>query len=307
MFKIFIELNASIIQAVPSLHERSFVLRLCRGTILTMFLLYVLPSWGEESYPAECKVLTTLNVRVGESTDYASIGMLYQGDEVVVNSVIYDGSRYWGAINYHGQTGYIAMDYVQYVRPVQQKIGRSHNGGGLSTYRPLMELWDKIQYWSPLSYIVILLLSIVPIRFILNLNYRGILMGFIMALAAGMLSLVLCIKGVLNIGVGFIIVFVVYHVGFIIGLVQSLSDDPWGTILHALARSLNFSFLAGLTERLLEGSSTKDSRGDTNGYSFRCCDNCMYNYTRGSYDVTCNGNYDPNLSPNSKCGSWQHC
>ena len=51
-----------------------------------------------ESYPAQCRVTTTLNVRRGPGTDYSKLGILNKNDCVVVNAVIQNGSTKWGSI-----------------------------------------------------------------------------------------------------------------------------------------------------------------------------------------------------------------
>ncbi|WP_310877321.1 SH3 domain-containing protein, partial [Priestia megaterium] len=63
--------------------------------------------------PAESTTYTvtasTLNVRSGAGTNYASIGSVTKGQKLSVVSK----SGSWYKINYNGRTGYVSSDYVQ--------------------------------------------------------------------------------------------------------------------------------------------------------------------------------------------------
>ena len=105
---------------------------LLRCFIFLLLLFVTTVTVKAESYPANCRVTTTLNVRSGPGTNYTKIGKLYSGNYVVVNSVTTYGSRQWGTITHNGRTGYIATQYVTYISPVQdevqspQQISNSH-------------------------------------------------------------------------------------------------------------------------------------------------------------------------------------
>ncbi|MGI8382725.1 SH3 domain-containing protein [Priestia megaterium] len=68
---------------------------------------------GTTTPPAESTTYTvtasTLNVRSGAGTSYASIGSVTKGQKLSVVSK----SRSWYKINYNGRTGYVSSDYVQ--------------------------------------------------------------------------------------------------------------------------------------------------------------------------------------------------
>ncbi|MCA4157915.1 SH3 domain-containing protein [Priestia megaterium] len=68
---------------------------------------------GKTTPPAESTTYTvtasTLNVRSGAGTSYASIGSVTKGQKLSVVSK----SGSWYKINYNGRTGYVSSDYVQ--------------------------------------------------------------------------------------------------------------------------------------------------------------------------------------------------
>ncbi|PEI50232.1 hypothetical protein CN635_26240 [Priestia aryabhattai] len=70
-------------------------------------------SSGTTAPPAESTTYTvtasTLNVRSGAGTNYASIGSVTKGQKLSVVSK----SGSWYKINYNGRTGYVSSDYVQ--------------------------------------------------------------------------------------------------------------------------------------------------------------------------------------------------
>ncbi|MEW4276572.1 SH3 domain-containing protein, partial [Priestia megaterium] len=70
-------------------------------------------SSGTTAPPAESTTYTvtasTLNVRSGAGTNYASIGSVTKGQKLSVMSK----SGSWYKINYNGRTGYVSSDYVQ--------------------------------------------------------------------------------------------------------------------------------------------------------------------------------------------------
>ncbi|MGG3272440.1 SH3 domain-containing protein [Priestia aryabhattai] len=70
-------------------------------------------SSGTATPPAESTTYTvtasTLNVRSGAGTNYASIGSVTKGQKLSVMSK----SGSWYKINYNGRTGYVSSDYVQ--------------------------------------------------------------------------------------------------------------------------------------------------------------------------------------------------
>lgn len=57
-----------------------------------------------------------LNIRSQPTTNSNRIGRLYNEEEVEVLSVV---NGLWGAINYNGISGWICLDYAQYLRPLE--------------------------------------------------------------------------------------------------------------------------------------------------------------------------------------------
>lgn len=75
---------------------------------------------GEIRLPAEYRVTTNLNVRSLADSYAPTIGTLNRGDRVVVLEILdpyYD--RNWGRIHYGDQNGYVALDYLEYLGPVE--------------------------------------------------------------------------------------------------------------------------------------------------------------------------------------------
>ena len=89
----------------------------------SLFLMFCITTMvvNAESYPAKCRITTTLNIRRGPGTDYSKLGILNKNDLVVVNAVTLNGSSKWGTIDYSGQTAYIALKYVSYIKPIEQE------------------------------------------------------------------------------------------------------------------------------------------------------------------------------------------
>ena len=91
--------------------------------LVTLLLLSFVATAGyAETYPARCRVKTSLNVRSGPSTGYSKIGALSPNSYVTVNSVIQNGSSQWGEIDYNNKTGYVSMRYLAYESPIQEKV-----------------------------------------------------------------------------------------------------------------------------------------------------------------------------------------
>ena len=134
-----------------------------------------------ESYPAYCRVTATLNVRWGPGTEFSKMGKLYRDDQIVVNAVSEHGNREWGTIDYQQQTGYVAMQYVQYLQPVQQAAtsssssspARSDSGGGwFSSVSSFFEHLWTVAKW------VLIILAVLFWQYLLELAiYAGFFAG----------------------------------------------------------------------------------------------------------------------------------
>ena len=115
--------------------------------MLLLLMIFTTTAALAESYPAHCRVTTTLNVRSGPGTGYSKIGMLYRNNMIVVNSVTTNGSRQWGAIDYKGRTGYVATQYLSYQEPVKQEVKnnpQTNNYKRKSTWGSVEDFFDGL-------------------------------------------------------------------------------------------------------------------------------------------------------------------
>ena len=130
---------------IPNKHTQTFL----RFAVLLLLFLTAVVVFAN-SYPAQCKVKTTLNVRRGPGINYSKVGKLYRNEYVVVNSITQSGSRKWGAINYKGQTAYIAIQYVTYIKPIDQQPSTkslfSDNYKSFSLSSILGGIWSIVKY-----------------------------------------------------------------------------------------------------------------------------------------------------------------
>ena len=123
-----------------------------------------------ENYPAQCRVKTNLNIRSGAGTHYRKIGKLYKGSTVVVNSTTYANSRTWGIITYGNQTGYIALQYVEYIEPIDTtpkaepvKAPTPSKGFNLDFVK---NEWLKLLIYAIIGLVVITLLRAIALNFL---------------------------------------------------------------------------------------------------------------------------------------------
>lgn len=142
-----------------------------------------------DRYPANCRVTTTLNVRSGPGTGYSKVGKLYRGNTIVVNSVTFNSSRQWGEIDYYGQTGYVATQYVTYLSPVEQEpaprpqYAHSHSSSSFDG------LWGalKVIFWILLVILCLSFLSEI-IEFLLTAAFLAAIGAVIFWLFGGRAS-----------------------------------------------------------------------------------------------------------------------
>lgn len=129
--------------------------RILRPLLLAVLLLAGSVHAAGESYPAQCRVTTGLNVRSGPGTGYAKMGLLRQGDCITVNGTTYANGRTWGEIDYGGRRGYVAMQYVRYLNAVapapQGKV--KGKAGGFAGF--LKGVWS-VARWLLLVVVVVL-------------------------------------------------------------------------------------------------------------------------------------------------------
>jgi len=154
-----------------------------------------------QSYPAQCRVTTTLNVRQGPGAGYFKIGQLYRNDYIIVNSVTQNGSMKWGAINYRGQTGYIAINYVSYIEPIQQQAPKSQfsSSSGSFSFSTFLE-----KAWTIIKYILIGLLILLVIAFWRELLQIVFFVAILMGIGALICKLIFDDAN-LGAGLGFVI------------------------------------------------------------------------------------------------------
>lgn len=98
--------------------------------------------------PAEYRVTTNLNVRSLADSYAPKIGTLNRGDRVVVLEILnpyYD--RDWGRIRYGDQNGFVALDYLEYIAPVEPEPAPDvAETDETSTWRP--PLWHRIYQYG---------------------------------------------------------------------------------------------------------------------------------------------------------------
>lgn len=133
-----------------------------RSTLAFLLLFSAVIGTKAETYPAECKVKTTLNVRSGPGANYSKVGQLHINDRVVVNSITHNGSTRWGTINFNGRTAYIAVKYVSYLQPIQQLAPRSQLSDDEDSFS-LSTIFGKI--WGILKFVLIALLILIVLAF----------------------------------------------------------------------------------------------------------------------------------------------
>ena len=141
-----------------------------RNIMLLMLFLTTLEVQAE-TYPANCRVTTTLNVRSGPSTRYSKIGKLYKGNTIVVNSITINQSRQWGEIDYYGQTGYVATQYVSYVSPLEEESAPTSQYSHSQSSSSFRGLWHalKIVFW-----IVVIILGLIFHKAILQFIFTTV-------------------------------------------------------------------------------------------------------------------------------------
>lgn len=176
-----------------------------RGMFLyTMLLLLIFTTVTvqAESYPAQCRVTTTLNVRQGPGTEYYKIGKLYRNDYIAVNSVTQNGSTKWGCINYRGQTGYVAIKYVSYIKPIPQQSAPISQFSGNSSSFSFSSFLEGA--WKIIKYIMIGLLILLVFAFWEELLQIAIFVAILIGIGALVCKL-LFNDASLGAGIGFVI------------------------------------------------------------------------------------------------------
>ena len=125
--------------------SRKTITTIILNAILLLFLSAATIVPKAESYPAYCRVTTTLNVRSGPGKGYAKIGKLHKNDEIVINSVTQNSSTQWGEIDFNGRTGYVATQYVVYKNPVYKEPAAASQNVSQRHRFLSQDVWDVIK------------------------------------------------------------------------------------------------------------------------------------------------------------------
>ena len=176
----------------------------CRYWLLLLLCFVMTVAVKAESYPAFCRVTTTLNVRSGPGTEYAKIGRLYKDDFIVVNEVSTRSSREWGTIEFNGCTGYVAMQYVDYGSPVveettDEEISSSRKSNMWSSVEGFFDRVGVVLKWIFIIACVLLVLAFKD-----ELIQAAAIIGMFM-LGGSLLFWILFDNGSLGATIGFIL------------------------------------------------------------------------------------------------------
>ena len=125
--------------------SRKTITTIIYKAILLLFLSAATIVCKAESYPAYCRVTTTLNVRSGPGKGYAKIGKLHKNEEIVINSVTQNSSTQWGEIDFNGRTGYVATQYVVYKNPVYKEPAPASQNVSQRHRFLSQDVWDVIK------------------------------------------------------------------------------------------------------------------------------------------------------------------
>lgn len=142
-------------------------------------------------FPTHYRVTTTLNVRSGPGTEYYKIGQLYQDNHVTIKSFTYNHSMQWGETDYYGQTGYVAMQYLEPLKPDTRKDESAiqTNGNRESSWASVEDFFSGL--WTVIKWIGIILLVLIVLA---SLEYI-IQLVIYAAMFAGMGALLFYIFG----------------------------------------------------------------------------------------------------------------
>lgn len=205
-----------------------------RYTLALLLLFLAVIAADAETYPAQCRVRTTLNIRSGPGTSYSKIGKLYSNNYIVVNDVTQSGSIQWGAINYKGQTAYIAIQYVQYVNPIERQTAPSSQFSSSSSSYSFSSFFEGV--WKVVKFILIGLLVLLILAFWREILQTFFFVAFLMGIGA-----LICYWAFDNTDLGAAIGFVV---AVLIGVRKLLEflDMDYSTTFELIYRLVSFPF-----------------------------------------------------------------
>lgn len=152
-----------------------------------------------------------------------------------------------------------------------------------------------------IGFIFLIAIGIFLLRFFAHIILQCVSLGVVAFIIVGIVTGICYLIGIMSSKTAWLISQWAFYIGTAISTIQTLFH-PFDAISRAWNEASNFN---SNRDNNTNVSNQKDNDYGS-VYSFPCCGNCMYNYTRGSFDVTCNGNYDSSISPNSRCGGWQH-
>ena len=131
-------------------------------TLLLVMLFQVLPTYGEDTYPAICMTTANLNVRTANSTRGRILETLPSGTKVQVQRITYDG---WAEIDYYGRKAYCSARYLMYWEPIVQLPNTSSNNSPNSN--GFLSNISSSNVWGTIFSIVIICIALAILRKVL--------------------------------------------------------------------------------------------------------------------------------------------
>lgn len=98
---------------------------LARSVLVLLLVVTACCVQASEVYPARCRTTSNLIVREGPGKGFSRIGMLAKGEYFTAEYIAESqppaaGAARWAAVDYRGKQGYVSMQYVFYVDPIEQ-------------------------------------------------------------------------------------------------------------------------------------------------------------------------------------------
>ena len=149
---------------------KSRYISLIRTMMFTLLMTCISMSVMAETYPANCRARTNLNVRVAPSIHYSKRGLYLRNDHFIVNSITPNEGMNWGEVIYDGEIGYVSMDYVEYLSPYEETpVEETPQANATNTFKTF---WSKV--WSVIKIILIILAVLIVLAL-----WKQILQGII--------------------------------------------------------------------------------------------------------------------------------
>ena len=151
---------------------KSRYISLIRTMMFTLLMTCISMSVMAETYPANCRARTNLNVRVAPSIHYSKRGLYLRNDHFIVNSITPNEGMNWGEVIYDGEIGYVSMDYVEYLSPYEVATVEKKNEVQANTNNTFKTFWGNV--WSVIKTILIILAVLIVLAF-----WKHIIQGII--------------------------------------------------------------------------------------------------------------------------------